>query len=152
MNFQGLCQIFSVHLDISEQKESDARLVELEEKHRGEMKTIQDEIAAWTEVSLKGKSPLLEERGLNKYPVRALSANYEVKSQKQITSCDGPFQVSALPSVKIFLPIVSFVDPLRLSLRRREQQHGEHPRTVVGAWSKDRPCLRENVRKFFSTV
>ena len=56
------------------------RLVELEEKHRGEMKTIQDEIAAWTEVSLKDKSPLLEERGLNKYPVRALSANYEVKS------------------------------------------------------------------------
>ena len=56
------------------------RLKELEEKHKREMKTIQDEIAAWTEVSLKGKSPFLEERCLNKYPVRALSASYEVKS------------------------------------------------------------------------
>ena len=55
-------------------------MVELEEKHKREMKTIQDEIAAWTEVSLEGKSPLLEEICLNEYPVRALSANYEVKS------------------------------------------------------------------------
>ena len=64
----------------SEQEESDVRLKELEEKHKREMKTIQDEIAAWTEVSLKGKSPFIEERCLNKYPVRALSASYEVKS------------------------------------------------------------------------
>ena len=56
------------------------RLKELEEKHKREMKTIQDEIAAWTEVSLKGKSPFLEERCLNKYPVRGLSASSGVKS------------------------------------------------------------------------
>ena len=54
---------------------------------------------------------------------------------------------SVLPN-RIFLPIFSFVYPLRLSLRRREQQHGKHTRTVVGARSKDRSCLWENVRKF----
>ena len=42
------------------------RLKELEEKHKREMKTIQDEITAWTEVFLKGNSPFLDERCLNK--------------------------------------------------------------------------------------
>ena len=35
-----------------EQEESEGRLVEMEEKHKSEMKTLQTNIAGWTEVSL----------------------------------------------------------------------------------------------------
>ena len=35
------------------QEESDARFVEIEESHKSEMKTMQTDFAAWTEVLLK---------------------------------------------------------------------------------------------------